>query len=269
MAGVGLTTLDVQQDGWDRGGVAELLPPFITQAGADDDFLVLTLADQGGRLTWDLVDDQGPSMEDWSANFSTGTEATIDSVVGTVVAQSDPSAAGRLGLLNVRYVVVPEMGRSPELEEGLERQFDLLSQPVAQGLVYTLANHAPPVGATAPDVVSQILATGALPEDAEIEAVPARDGGTSWRHVVGDDPEVMLVATVETGAWEAVADDRALEPQEVDGLLRFDAPSDSTVVLTPVGQGRRAALLVLQALAVFLVVSVLLRPPATRREVDA
>ncbi len=268
IVGVGVTTLDVRQTGWARAGADDLLPAFVTQAGVEDDFLVLTLADDGGRLSWDLVADSGPTMAAWSVAFSPGLEATVDAVVESVVAQSDPSAAGRLGLLNIRYVLVPESARSDDLEAGLERQFDLLSQPVAEGLVYRLSNDLPMVGATEPAVVSRILATGALPDDVVVEEIPPQDGGTSWVRRVGSEPEVILLATVETGAWEARADGRLLEAQQVDGLLRFDAPPDTTVVLTPVGQGTRTLSLTLQLLAVLLVVSVLLRPPTSATSED-
>ncbi len=270
VAGVAVTSWDVQQTGWARGDATALLPAFILQEGEQDDFHVLSLADDDGRLAWDLVGDQGPTMADWSVPFSPGLAATIDAVIESVVAQTDPAAAGRLGLLNIRYLVVPESARSDALEQGLERQFDLESQPVAQGLVYRLVNDAPPVGVTDPEVVSQIVATGALPDDAVVEPVPSRGGGTTWVHRVGSEPEVVLVATVETGAWEAQADGRVLEAQQVDGLLRFDAPPDTRVELNPVGQGTRAAALTLQLLAFLLVVSLLLRPPsASTREVES
>ncbi|MBY5164456.1 glycosyltransferase [Salsipaludibacter albus] len=260
VAGVGVTTVDVLSDGWARAD-DELLPAFVTQAGQEEEFRVLTLADSGGRVNWDLVAEQGPTMVDWAVPFSPGLEATLDAVVEAVVAQTDPAAAGRLGLLNIRYVIVPESARSEALEQGLERQFDLLSQPVADGLVYRVAKDAPPVGVTSPDVVSRITATGALPDDAVIEPVEGQDLGTRWVTRTGDEPAVVMVATVETGAWEATADGRPLPAQQVDGLLRFDAPPNTTVVLSPVGQGARGTALVLQLLAVLLTVSLLLRPP--------
>lgn len=263
IVGIVVTSVDLRRTGWDRGGDPALLPAFIAEAGADGDFTILTLADDGGRLTWDLVDEDGPTMASWGVVFSPGLEATVDAIVESVVAQSDPAAAGRLGLLNIQYVVVPESGRSEDLEQGLERQFDLLSQPVADGLVYRLSNHAPPVGATQPEVVSRILATGSLPAGVTMTPIEPNAAGTRWVHQVGSEPEVVLVATVETGAWRATADGRDLEAQQADGLLRFDAPPDSRVELLPVGQTPRTASLVLQVLAVLLVVSVLLRPPAS------
>lgn len=246
------------------------LPEFLTaSADGTQDFRVLTVADQDGVVQWDVTSSSGPTMAAYGTPAPSGFVRTVDGAIEDVVGGSDPGAGGRLGLLNIRYVVVPSGGQSEELERALAAQLDLEPRPVAEGLVFEISAFAPRVSWVPLSTIVAVERRGAPPSQVEAQAFD-RVGSASFR---GPTPErgAILVSETEVGAWHArLGDGRAVEAESLSGLVRIDVPEDADTVTVEHGnQARRSGAVAIQVLAVLLMISVMLRPPsfALEREV--
>ena len=252
-----------QWSGYTVGSPA--LPEFITATAEEPGapaFRVVTVADRDGVVRWDVTNGTGPTMAAYGTPPPRGFVSTVDDAIRDVVGGSDPGAGGRLGLLNVRYVIVPAAGVSEELERALATQLDLQPRPVADGLVYEVTAFAPRVSWVPLSTVTVIERRGTPPS--QMGAVPyERVGAATYRGPVPD-RGTLLVSETEVGAWYAqLGTGRRVEASGLSGLVRIDVPADAeTATVTHGAQARRTAAVTLEVLAVLLVLSVMLRPPS-------
>jgi GT2 family glycosyltransferase len=251
-------------DQWSAYTVADPpLPAFIsTVAMTDPDVRVLALTDVSGAVGWDVETASGPTMAAFGTPRPEGVVRTVTGAIQDVIGGSDPGAAGRLGLLNIRYVVVPDEGRSEALERALAAQLDLEPRPVADGLVYEVAAWIPRV-AFVPRATVDAIARRGVPPTAFSPEPFERVGTATFRGDV-DGRGAILVSETEVGAWHArLADGRDVAASSSAGLVRIDVPADVGVVeVTHGAQARRTLAVTLQLVAVLLVMSVMLRPPS-------
>ncbi len=265
VVGMVATAVNIGRDGWAFGRGDPPLPLFLTSAdadGASEDHLILTLAASDDAVGWDLTSTTGDTMASYGVPESPGTSVTVGTIVAQIVGQADPAASGRLGLLNIRYVWVPEAGMTEDLRAGLDRQFDLRSEPVSSGLVYRLVNDAPVVSMVPADRISEVAATASLPP--ELEATPLQPvSASSWTAAPADTDRVALVGAAENGPWRATVDGVAVAPTAENGLVWFDVPAGSDVRVEAGNQSLRTSQLLVELLAVLFMVSILLRPPGS------
>ena len=265
-AGAALSGLVLDQwSGYTVGTRA--LPAFVGTATEETpDMRVLTVADQEGSIRWDVSKGSGATMAAFGTPPPSGFVTTVTGAIEDVVGGSDPGAGGKLGLLGVRYVVVPESGRSESLERALSAQLDLVPRPVAEGLVYEVSAFVPRVSGVPTTTMTTIARRGAPPSTIGGEPFQHLEGAT-FRGEVPDDGAV-LVSETEVGAWQAVLEDgREVEATATAGLVSIDVPPDAgTVLVEHAAQGRRTAALVVQLVAFLLVLSVVLRPPSSTLE---
>lgn len=252
------------EDRWSAYTVADPpLPAFIsTVAMTDPDVRVLALMDTVGGVSWDVEAASGPTMAGFGTPQPDGVVRTVTGAIEDMVGGSDPGAAGRLGLLNIRYVVVPDDGRSEALERALAAQLDLEPRPVADGLVYEVTAWLPRVAFVPRTTVDAIARRGVPPTTMGADAFD-RVGTATFRGEV-DGRGAILVSETEVSAWHArLADGREVMATSSAGLVRIDVPADAGVVeVEHGGQSRRSLAVTLQVLAVLLVLSVMLRPPS-------
>lgn len=239
------------------------LPAFLTATAEESpDFRVVTVADRDGVVRWDVTSGTGPTMASYGTPAPEGFVRTVDDAIEDVVGGSDPGAGGRLGLLNVRYVVVPAAGVSDDLERALSTQLDLQPRPVADGLVYEVTAFAPRVSWVPLSTITAIERRGTPPVDIGAQAFERTDSAT----YVGDVPErgALLVSETEVGAWHAdLGDGATVDAERLSGLVRIDVPDDAgTVTVEHGAQARRTAGVAAQVFAVLLVLSIVLRPPS-------
>ncbi len=150
----------------------------------------------------------------------------------------------------------------------LADQFDLEPQPVAAGLVYRVARWVPRAAYVSPSAAVAIDRRGELPPDAEPMPLERADGDT-YRGRVPGAGTILLAEPGEPG-WQASADGRELDRRTVDGLTRFSVPADAGGVEVTYGrQARRTAVVLLQAFAALLAVSLVLRPPSFAESPEA
>jgi GT2 family glycosyltransferase len=239
------------------------LPAFIGADTADaGSYRVLTVADEAGVIAWDVTGSHGPTMVAFGTTMPPGFRRTVEGAIGDVVGGSDPGAAGRLGVLNVRYVVVPEAGRSEALERALASQLDLEPQPVAEGLVYRVDAFVPRVAWVPRTAVAALDRRGTVPATAETTTLEDLSGARYRGEVPGNGS--ILISEAEVGAWQAeLPGDRRVNARSVDGIVRIDLPDEAAEVEVRHGrQSRRTLAVSLQLVALLLVVSLLLRPPS-------
>lgn len=246
------------------------LPAFLASAaGENPDFRVLTIADRDGAVRWDVTGGSGPTMASYGTPAPSGFVSTVDDAIADVVGGSDPGAGGRLGLLNIRYVVVPESGTSDALERALGAQLDLEPHPVADGLVFEVTAFAPRVSWVPQTTVATIQRRGTPPSTIGAQAFE-RVGSATFR---GEVPRrgTLLISETEAAAWHArLGDGRTVDASSLSGLVGIDVPDDAgTVLVEHGGQARRTAAVALQVVALLLVLSVMLRPPSFALEPEA
>lgn len=257
----------VAGDPWAAYAVGEPpLPSFVTAEDATvGDYRVLTLAeDDDGGVRWDLTGEHGPSMLTYGLRPDAGLLDAVGRSVEEILAGGDPGAASRLGLANVRWVVVPPGGAGEILDAALPSQVDLEPQPVADGSVHQVASWLPRVVHVPAATAVALQHRLELPEDAVLHPF-RRDSPSSYRGP-SSGAGAVLVAEGAGSGWEAHADG-ALAPEPGSLLLRFrvEAAADEVVVARRASVADRA-LLGVQAAALLAAVSLMLRPPRLARE---
>jgi GT2 family glycosyltransferase len=268
-AGMAGATIAVARAPWDAYALADTpLPAFIpAEEEAVGPFRVLVLADDGGTVSWDLTGPAGPTMASFGVRPPALAVDAVQGVVDDVLGGSDPGAAGRLGLANVRYVVVPEEGRSRTLETALAEQIGLEPTPVVSGRLFRVAGWAPRVAVVDRTTARAVERLGELPSGAEVRPL-LRDDPTRYEATdAAPDGGSVLVAEVAEGGWEAAADGVPIPVERLGPQLRFglSGPADYVLVAHD-QQARRTALVLAQLAFVLVALSLMLRPPRFARE---
>lgn len=268
LVGVAASVEPLTDDPWRTLAVDEpALPQFIGVSAAPTDYRVLTLYARDDVVGWDLTGPQGPTMLGYGVRRPDSLLATVDEAVEAMVGGSDPGAAGRLALLNVRYVVVPEAGIREGLDRALMAQLDLEPKPVGEGRLFEVSGYLPRASFVPPDTVEAIGTRGAPAPGVPAIAL-SLDSGTRW---TGPAPRqgAIIVSEANSPGWAAVTDDgRVLPRTTIAGLVAFEVDQAvPDVDVLHARQQARTTAIVVQAVIVFLVFSLLLRPPAfaTRR----
>ncbi|MFP5310298.1 MAG: glycosyltransferase [Actinomycetes bacterium] len=263
--GVLVSVIGVAVAPWDAFAIGEdPLPAFLSDPDDAVAGRTLVLAEVDGTVEWELVGPAGPTMVSYGQAPSRALTARVETIIEEMVAGTDPGAGGRLGLLDVRHVVVPEAGRSDALESALRGQLALEPRPVADGRVYELTTWVPRAVLVPTDAVDVAARRGELP--AGVSAVPLDRVGDDRFEGAAPTGGSVLLAEAEADGWRVRADGAVVPGVLADGLLRFDLPGPAEqVVLEHVDRTHRV-LVAIQALLLLLVVSLMLRPPgfATR-----
>ncbi len=260
--GAGLVVMlgHVANDPWGAYAIDEpSLPAFIgAERDAVGDFRVLVLSAAGGDLRWDLTGPSGPTMLRFGHPLPTTLARRVDQDLTDMMGGSDPGAAARLGLASVRWIVVPERGISPELDQALGQQLDLEPQPVSHGRVYRVEGWLPKGAAVRPDVLDSVVNQRALPPESRVDALSVVDGVLTW-----DQPRegAVLLAEAAEGRWVATVDGAEVEVRPIEGLVRVDVPAGAQSVEIRHAQGTRTTLMALQLIGLLLGISLVLRPP--------
>jgi GT2 family glycosyltransferase len=244
------------------------LPAFI---GAESDvtmrYRVLTLVDEDETVRWDVTDGDGPTMLGFGAPPLGALGAILGSTVDDIVSGVSPQAAARLGHANVRYVHVPEGGRTEELEAALGEQLALEPQPVEQGLVYLVRDWLPRVTYVEPPVAAALVRQERLPEEGGLLPL-YREGYGRW---VGEVPGrgAITIAEPASSGWTATIDGEELDPAPGFGLARFSVPGEGAVTVAFDDGNRRAVGVGVQLGVVLFLLSFALRAPRFAREEPA
>jgi hypothetical protein len=242
------------------------LPAFVASAARVDRFRVLVLGDTPDGVAWEVVPGGGPTMAALGVPPSSALDL-VGRIVRDSVGRTDPTAASRLGPLNIRFVVVPPGGTSAALDAALRGQLDLEPRPVSAGRLYRVVGALPRAAIVTPRSASEFDERGALVDDPVVEEIQAVRPGR-FIGVVDEIHGPIMVAEPDDGLWEAFVDGRPLGPLDphAAGTVRFDVVEPgSEVEIRHTGGAARNLEVTGQVLAVLLVISLALRPPRFAR----
>ncbi len=251
---------------WDAYAIDDdPLPTFVTTAAEQDDFRVLVLADEGEEVAWEVVDGAGPSMAAYGIDRPRAVATELDAVMDEALSGANRGAMGRLGTLNVRYVVVPETGTSARLDALLRDQLALEPRPVTTGRVLRIGTWVPRSVVVPATAAAALGARGEVAEDARWDVLAPREEGFAGEV---DASGTLLVAEAWDGDWEARSGGVQLdvEPALAGATMAADVEQGGEVVrVEHMGDARRSVAVTWQVLAVLLTVSLALRPPGFAR----
>jgi GT2 family glycosyltransferase len=250
---------------WEAYVVAEpALPAFVSSAATEGErFRVLVLADRGGEVRWEVVDGDGPTMEAYGLPVDAGGTELVGTLVTDALSGRDPNAARQLGVLNVRYVIVPPGGESAALDDLLRAQPGLEPRPVAAGRVLSVTGWMPRAAIVSDEVAAVIAARGEIPADATVRPLtpiePGRYRGSTTS------PGTLVLAEPADGAWTATANQQQLPA--MDGATpRFaEVPAGAAIEVLHTGDVTRSLAVTGQLLVLLLAISLALRPPRFAR----
>lgn len=257
-------TVALVREPFDRFTVADpVLPSFLVAEARDGDpFRVLVLAADEDTVRWEVVDGQGPTMAAYGLPESSEPLDRVEAVVTDLLAGGDPLAAGRLGELAIRYVLVPDGATADPLSDVLLRQEVLEPRPAASGELYEVGGWLPLAAVVEPSTLEELAERGHLAEGRTATRL-AQGGPATWTGVL-EQPGAIAIAEPDDGSW-------ILRTPETDhrssgqGMLRFADVDPGEVSIEHTGDTMRRALLAGQLLLVLLVVSLALRPPGFAR----
>jgi len=272
MAGLGGAVRHLVHEPWAAYAFdTPALPAFIeVEQAVLGDFRVLVLRDVDGVVSWDLTGSAGPTMLRFGQAEPAALLDRVESDLADTLSGADPGAAARLGLVGVRYVVVPEGNGSPLLELVLQQQLDLEPLPSNHGRIYRLASWLPRVAWVRTEVAEAIVNQRAVPPGRRVVALDEVAPFT-WQTTSKADGGVF-VADPALGTWEATADGVPAEVRVTEGQIHIDLDDRADLIEVRQVDGRRRAWTVTQLLALLATMSLVLRPPrfaelATRAEV--
>lgn len=251
----------------------ELVPAFVSselEAAGPYRVLLLDRRDDG-VVAWDVVRERGPSMVDAGGTPPRALERAFGEAVRTVVAGGDVRAGGRLGLLNVRYVVLAEP--DPELATALVQQPALEPLPSGAGLTYRVLSWLPRAAVLPPDVGERLLGSGDPGTAGGLEALAFRRVRAGELRSPPGSPStgLLVVSEASSDLWQATANGRELERVDLGPVNAFrvdDAGEDPRYVAEAAGGVRRRLVVTGQLLLVLGLASLALRPPGfTQRQV--
>jgi GT2 family glycosyltransferase len=249
---------------WDALALdAPVVPPFVaaeeSEVGA---FRVLLLEEHDGVVWWDVTDADGPDMVAFGTTSSRELLEAMDEAVGAAAGGGDLRAGDRLGLLNVRYVILQDEDPEPGLVAALTRQPALEPLPSGGGRIFRVDTWLPRAALLPAERAERLTTAGELGPSPAVEPLERIAPGR-YRHgetVVGD--HVLLVSEAESPIWRASSLQGRLQRVELPPVNAFAVPDGAHLVGARAAGGlAHLAVALLQGILLLGVVSLALRPP--------
>lgn len=265
VAGTGaVLTSAVALSEWPQLRRAPEVRPLFVEADAErlGAYRVVLLDGDADRVEWSVTEPDGPHMTTYNAGTSRAMTAALDDAVAGLLA-GDRRAAGSLGALNVRYVVLRDAATRDAVAPSLA---DLPAvEPLAarDGTVYQLRTWLPRGAVLPPGVVATALA--GEPVDAERVEAAGLERVAVDRFVGGPTaPGALVVSEAGEPAWRASADGRPLElVPELTALPVpvFSVDRAAEGVAVTADPGARTWWIVWQVAVLLVLLSLALRAP--------
>jgi hypothetical protein len=240
------------------------LPAFVSSAAEEGErFRVLVLADRDGEVSWEVVDGRGPTMEAYGIPAEAAGTELVGGLVGDALSGRDPNAARQLGILNVRYVIVPPGGESAALDDLLRAQPGLEPRPVAAGRVLSVTGWMPRAAIVSDEVAASIAARGEVPAEASVRSLTPIERGRYRGSTTS--PGTLVLAEPADGAWTATANQQQLPALEGTTPRFAEVPAGAAIEVLHTGDVPRSLAVTGQLLVLLLAISLALRPPRFAR----
>jgi GT2 family glycosyltransferase len=262
--GIGGSALRLGGGPWD--GLTRdpaLVPAFVAADGERvGPYRILVLREERGVVRWDLVAGTGPRMTEFGTIRDRRVLAAVDAAVAAAVGGADPTAGDRLGVVNVRYLVVA--GDSEPLAAVLARQPSLEPLPAGGADVYRVQTWLPRAVVLPPSQAEALLATGSPGPTADLD----RQGLSQVRPGAYEGPNpspeggLLVVTEGADSRWRAAAGGAELAPVPLTPVNAFTVPAETARLRVFLAGGvLHRLVLAVQALLVLGIISLALRPP--------
>jgi GT2 family glycosyltransferase len=240
----------------------ELVPAFI---GADRSsvgpYRVLLLdRAEDGTVRWEVTDDRGPRM----TSFGTLRDRDLTQAIGDSVTQSvsgvGTSASARLGVLNIRYVVL--LQPDAELQTALSRQVGLEPLTSSAAVTYRVRTWLPRISIVPEPAASRLQATGDPGPTDGVVAIPSstiRPGDV--RGTAAPTTGILVLSEAGSPAWRAAGESGVLPPVELDLVNGYAIDGDTEFRVVYGDDLRRRLVVAMQLLVALIIISLAVRPP--------
>lgn len=243
--------------------VEETLPAFVTaDVPRVGPYRVLVLAGDDSQVGWELLGAEGPTMTAFGA---TASPVLLDAVQDAVIAASggvDPRGGATLGVLNVRYVVVPDPVESDDLLGALAQQPALEPVPSGDVRVYRVESWLPRATALDAERAGALRNTGDPGPMRELEESGLARTGRNRYAGPAAGGRLLVLAEAPSPRWRVEADGVPAERVDLGPVEAFTLPPGAgrvTVEADPPPARLWLSWVALAALA--LVVLLTVRPP--------
>lgn len=271
VAGLAGALYRVVTDPWTDLRIArDLVPAFVA---ADGDrvgpYRILLLSGDGQTLSWDVTDNDGPSMLQFGTPPSESVTNDFSRAVASI-AVGDPQAANDLGLLNVRYVVIHNRRGSADIARLLAAQRDLEPLPSGAGQIFAVTPWLPRAVVVPADRAATAQEATRLVDTSDLEEAglqPTAPG--TYRADV--EPGWLLLSETPSPRWDVRLDGRRLQSAGGGAANAYEIPSGGQLEISPGGETRHLTVVLAQVLVLIGIISLALRPPRSgvdRSDID-
>ncbi len=244
----------------------QLVPAFVSaEEGRVGPYRVLLLDARGDdEIGWEVTRATGPSMLDFGTIRSSELTDLVADAVAQAAAGGDPAAGERLGLANIRYVVLSRP--DAELQAALAAQPSLDPLPSAAGIVYRVASWLPRAGVVTDPAAARLVATGLPGRTAGSLTEPLRPvhPGDYRGRDIAVPPGLLVLSEATSTLWEATDGTVVLDRVDVEGINAFAVPEpeiEPRFRVRAAGAFRRRLVVAGQLLLVVVALSLAVRPP--------
>jgi GT2 family glycosyltransferase len=253
-----------------RGGTG-ILPAFArAEIEAQPGLRALTLRPRAdGRLGYDLVRGDAPSLADTGLQASSDERTALDRVVADLASPRGSDAAEALSTRAVRYVALRPGPGSKQVLEALDAQAGLVRRTAGDVDLWRVIAPSNRLSVLPASTARLALSGARAPTLQQLRAgppvpLPAGREGAAVDIAAGESGRLLVVADAREGGWHASVDGKALQARTAWGWAQAFVvpPSGGHLELSHAQSGRRAALAT-ELLAVVAVV--VLAVPAGRR----
>jgi hypothetical protein len=234
-----------------RGGT-RVLPAFAAaEVEGTPGLRALTLAPRrDGRLGYDLVRGDGPSLAVTGLRATPGQRRALDRVVADLASPRGSDAAEALSTRAVRYVALRDELGSADVRNALDAQPGLVRRTSGSVDVWRVIAPSNRLSVLDPALAQHAVAGDRAPSPQDLRAHPptalqAGPEGASVDVPDGDGGRLLVLADAREGGWHARLDGKALRATTAWGWAQaFELPADGGhLELSHSQRGRRAALI--------------------------
>jgi hypothetical protein len=226
-------------------------------------YRILLLEGDDSHIRWDVTEPGGPAMTTFGARPDPALHAALERAV-TGLVSGDAEAAGLVGVLNVRYLVLRDAATRAAVEPALADLAGVEPLPAGGGGVYQVRTWLPRAAVVDTDLLTRALAGEPL-SSTQVEAAALAPLGVGRYGGGPVDGGVLVVSESWDTSWVADAGGRPLNaiapPARGVPVMSFDLDGPSEQVVADARPPSRAWWLAWQILVLLGLLSLALRAP--------
>lgn len=262
---IAVTVVSVTLDEWPQVRRAPELLPLFVQADAErlGPYRILVLEGDDAQMSWAVTEASGPQMTAFGTRADSRMVAAVDGVLEGLLA-GEAQAAGRAGLLNVRYLVLRDAATRAAVAPALADLAGVEPLAAGGGRVYEVRTWLPRAAVVDRELLQRARDGQPLPPDRveESRLAPVGVGRYAGGPAEGD---LLLLSEAADPAWIAQAGGRPLEEAPVVGdalpIMAFSVAGEVEGIVADAAPATRPVWLVWQVVVLLTLLSLALRAP--------